>query len=294
MPRKPRLHVPGGFYHVILRGNGRQTIYFDTADRDQWECFLQRGLLRYKHRIHAYCWMTNHVHMAIQSGSEPLSEFMGFLASSYARFVNRKSGRLGHLFERRYRAILIQEDNYLKELIRYIHLNPLRANMVDNLSNYPWSSHHAYLQKSCPPWLTVDHLLALFGGRHKRACRRYARFMSEQQSERMLRLLRAGVSGDDRLLGDDGWTKTVLDKLDAQPVRKTLDELVRDACQRNDVTEAMLASRCRSRNHSTIRAEIALAATEQGVATVTDVARRFGRAHSGLSRTMSRLRDTGK
>ena len=85
MSRQPRLHLPGGFYHVILRGNGRQPIFFDNQDRDRWQEILQKALTRYRHRLHAYCWMTNHVHMAIQAGAEPLADFMRILASRYAK-----------------------------------------------------------------------------------------------------------------------------------------------------------------------------------------------------------------
>ena len=143
MPRRPRLHLHGGFYHVILRGNGRQAVFFDAEDHEQWQLILYQGLTRYRHRLHAYCWMTNHVHMAIQAGAEPLDGFMGFVASRYARILNRKTGRPGHLFERRYRAILVQQDTYLKELLRYIHLNPVRARMVE--TKVP-----AVTQKKCP------------------------------------------------------------------------------------------------------------------------------------------------
>jgi REP element-mobilizing transposase RayT len=147
--------VPGGLYHVILRGNGRQTIFFDADDRRRWESLIEEGVSRYAHRIHAYCWMTNHVHLAIQCHDIPLSKFMGFVASRYARSTNKKINRSGHLFERRHRAILVQADSYLKELIRYIHQNPLRAGMVDDLTDYQWSSHLAYLQGKQPNWLTL-------------------------------------------------------------------------------------------------------------------------------------------
>lgn len=100
VPRKPRLHVPGGFYHVIARGNDRQDIFLDDDDRLRWEQLLREGLDRHGHRIHAYCWMTNHVHVAIQAGKKPLARFMGSLLSRYAKEFNRKTGRSGHVFER--------------------------------------------------------------------------------------------------------------------------------------------------------------------------------------------------
>jgi hypothetical protein len=238
--------------------------------------------------------MTNHVHMAIQAGTDPLARFMAFLASNYARFVNRKTGRPGHLFERRYRAILVQQHSYLKELLRYIHMNPMRAHMVEDLADYPWSSHHAYLQEAGAPWLTVDCLLQLFGATLPAARHCYSQFIGQEQSAAMLGLLRQGAAEDDRLIGDDAWVKTVLGKQNSLGMKTTLDELVQGACQRHNVTESMLSSSSRKRAYSNIRAEIALAATEQRIASVTEVARRFGRAHSGLSRAMNRMRDSAK
>ena len=127
MPRKPRLHVPGGLYHVILRGNDRQAIYFSRADRRRWMRLLGEGIDRYRCRVHAYCWMTNHVHMAVQVSDVPLHRLMHWLAMTYSRQTNQRLGRTGHLFERRYRSKLVDADSYLLELVRYIHLNPVKA-----------------------------------------------------------------------------------------------------------------------------------------------------------------------
>jgi REP element-mobilizing transposase RayT len=294
MPRRPRIHLHGGFYHVILRGNGRQAIFLDNEDRDQWQDILREGLVRYRHRLHVYCWMTNHVHMVIQVGVDPLAGFMRFLASRYARFLNRKTQRPGHLFERRYRAILVQKDEYLIELLRYIHLNPVRATMVVDPADYQWSSHNAYLRLTHMDWLTVDHLAAVFGTGVQNARLAYINFMTDQPSDATLHLLRNGVPDDDRLLGDDEWVKSLLGNSNSIDRYRNLDDIVHDACQRHEVTEIMLASRSRSRRNSCVRAEIALAAVEHGCATVTEVAMRFGRAHSGLSRAMNRLRDKNK
>ena len=290
MPRRPRLHLPGGYYHVILRGNGRQAIFFDSKDRDQWQAFLQKALARYRHRLHAYCWMTNHVHMAIQAGVEPLADFMRVLASRYAKYFNRKCQRAGHLFERRYRAILVQRDEYLIELLRYIHLNPVRADIVSEPSEYPWSSHNAYLRLTGSNWLTVDTVAAMFSSRRSSARDAYAKFMAQLPSENVLKLLRQGCPLDERFLGDDRWVQSVLTESDAIDRHGSLEKIIDDACKKHNVTEAMLASQSRSRRHSRIRAEIAIAATERRCATVTEIAKRFGRAHSGLSRAMTRLR----
>lgn len=163
--------------------------------------------------------------------------------------------------------------------------------MVSKLSDYPWSSHNAYLGESCPDWLTRDQVLALFGAKENTARRRYAKFMNQTQPEQIIQLFRAGSNDDDRILGDDTWRKKILNCTAPNPKIDTLDELVQRVCERNNVTEADLITRSRQRKYAAIRAEIAIEATEFSIATVTAVAQCFGRSQPSLSRTMNRLRD---
>ena len=144
MARRLRLHVPGGFYHVTLRGNHRAPIFFRSADRDLWERFLADSLERFGARLHAYCWMTNHVHMVIQVSEFPLGRIILRTASAYARTVQLRLETTGHLFERRYHAVLVDADAYLLTLLRYIHLNPVNGGLTRDPDAYRWSSHHAY------------------------------------------------------------------------------------------------------------------------------------------------------
>ena len=122
MARKPRLHVPGGVYHVMLRGNGGQDIFFDAEDRSHLYLLIQQGVERYRHRIHGFCCMPNHLHLVIQVKEAPLSQIMQNLAFRYTRWINTKHTRSGHVFQGRYKAILVEADRYLLELVRYIHL----------------------------------------------------------------------------------------------------------------------------------------------------------------------------
>ncbi len=290
MARRPRLHIPGGFYHIILRGNGRQAIFFDADDRDRWEALLADGLHHYPHRVHAYCWMTNHVHLAVQAHAEPLSRFVAFVASRYARMTNRKNSRSGHLFERRYRAILVQADTHLLELVRYIHLNPVRAGIVPRPGEYRWSSHRAYLSANGPDWLTLDRVLSLLGPAVGKARLHYVRFMDAPADESLWQQLRTGRDDDPRILGDDDFARTA-DAQSARPARYgSLDDLIEDACQRHGVSERDLASHSRVRHHAQVRAEIGIAAVDGRVASLAEVARRFNRNSSGLCRGMNRLR----
>lgn len=294
MPRKPRLFVAGGFYHVIFRGNNRGDIFFTVSDRCAWETLLHKGLNRYGHRLHAYCWMTNHVHLLLQAGAVPMSNFLGTLSSSYARFVNARDDRVGHLFERRYRATLIQQDQYLLEVVRYIHLNPVRANIVKSLDDYRWTSHHAYTGRRRPPWVTTDFILNCFDERLNGARAAYRRFVQAEAAPSSLQGLEqlGKISpSDDQALGDDAWKAETLGSASSIRPARSLDELVEHVCKIYDVSEDQLRSPSRARRLSAIRAEIALAAADEGVATISEVARRFGRAHSGLSRTINRLRD---
>jgi REP element-mobilizing transposase RayT len=275
---------------VILRGNSRQAIFFDDDDRHRWESMLAEGLLRYGHRVHAYCWMTNHIHMALQCRTEPAANLMRFVASKYARSTNRKMNRSGHLFERRHSLILVQADSYLKSLVRYIHQNPLRAGMVHDLAAYRWSSHLAYLGHPRPSWLTVDWVLSAFGESAAIAHRRYGDFIQQRADETTLQLFRARASPDGRMLGSDAFIQAVAKECCKLPSPQSLDEIIASTCATYRITEQELASKSRARRNARIRAEIVSAAIETNAATLAALARRFNRSESVLCRSLSRLR----
>ena len=228
--------------------------------------------------------------MLVQVGDVPLSGFLGTVASTYARSINKRHNRVGHLFERRYRASLVQQDAYLLEIVRYIHLNPVRAHIVGSPDDYPWSSHHAYLGGTSPPWLATRIILKCFAPSLHQARAAYSRFVADGDTQLLTDVseqLDTLTPSDDQLIGDDNW-KAQADE--AGPTR-SLDELVAEVCDRFNVTKAQLQSKSRKRLYSAARAQITLAAVDEGVATMTEVARLFGRAHSGLSRAVNRLRD---
>ncbi|MCP4000509.1 MAG: transposase [Gammaproteobacteria bacterium] len=290
MSRKPRIHVDGGFYHVIFRGNARQDIFLVEADYAIWQSIIDRAIKEYGHRLHAYCWMTNHIHMAIQAGTKPLAKSMSFLASQYARRFNMRHGRSGHLFERRYRSILVQEEQYLKELTRYIHLNPVRARMVQSPGDHKWSSHNAYLGQKQARFLFTDYVLALFGSTLSRARHNYRLYMQETSNSTMLEQLRTGSAHDDRVLGNDSWLAQQPDRISVVRPSETLNELITRICGQHGVTESELAAKRGPHHFSSIRAEIALRASETGLASISEVARRFNRSQPSLSRSVQRLK----
>jgi REP element-mobilizing transposase RayT len=180
MARPLRIQYPGAFYHVINRGNSGEKIFKSDRDHAKFLEYLDTATERFAIRIHTYCLMTNHYHLLVETPQANLSQAIKWINVSYAAYFNRKRQRRGHLFQGRYKAILVDADTYLKHLSRYIHLNPLRANMVKQLEAYPWSSYRAFIGKiKKPAWLETEWLLSLFGKQPKRALRNYQEFVEE-------------------------------------------------------------------------------------------------------------------
>lgn len=180
MARPLRIEYPGAIYHVTARGNARAAIFLDDEDRqlflDVWaECVKRFGWL-----CHAYCLMDNHYHFLIETPHGNLSAGMRQLNGIYTQRFNRRHGRVGHVFQGRFKAILVEKESYLLELCRYVVLNPVRAGMVPDIAQYAWSSYPAMIGASpAPPWLYTDWLLSQFGNDRASARRRYAQFVSE-------------------------------------------------------------------------------------------------------------------
>ena len=138
MSRPLRVEYPGAFYHVINRGNNQEKIFKNDRDREKFLEYLEKANERFSIIIHTYCLMSNHFHLLVGTPDANLSQAMQWINVSYATYFNRKRGRAGHLFQGRFKAILIDADEYLKHLSRYIHLNPVRAKLVSGPSEYQW------------------------------------------------------------------------------------------------------------------------------------------------------------
>ena len=180
MARQPRIEYPGAFYHVITRGNQRQKTFRDDLDRGKYLEILAHLKEVNLFRIHAYVLMDNHVHLLLETGEYPLSRIMQRLGSGYTQYFNRRHKFVGHLFQGRYKAILCDKNNYLLELSRYLHLNPVRAKVVKDPGEYKWSSYGAYVQKKqCPPWMETAEVLQQFSGKGSEARKRYRKYVLE-------------------------------------------------------------------------------------------------------------------
>ena len=178
MARSLRIEYSGAYYHVINRGNGGEKVFAGTGDKKKFLEYLEKTVKRFSLIIHTYCLMTNHYHLLIETPQANLSVAIQWLNVSYAAYYNRKHRRRGHLFQGRYKAILIDADEYLGQLSRYIHLNPVRAGMVTAAERYPWSSYPAFIRKvKVPAWLETGWLLEYFGKKKKAAIRNYRNFV---------------------------------------------------------------------------------------------------------------------
>jgi len=168
MSRPLRISYPGAFYHVTSRGNERRPIFQTRRDFERFIGYFESATERYGARVHCFCLMTNHYHLLLETPRANLEAILHHLNTSYTNYFNKKRGRSGHLFQGRYKAILVEKDSYALELSRYIHLNPMRAQMVGDPSEYPWSSYLAYIGRERRwRWLCKDFILEQMDRSHR-------------------------------------------------------------------------------------------------------------------------------
>lgn len=180
MARPLRIEFSGAFYHVTSRGDRREPIFDDDEDRLMFLGILNEVVTRFNWMCHAYCLMTNHYHLVVETPDGNLSKGMRQLNGMYTQASNRRHGRTGHLFQGRFKGILVDKESYLLELARYVVLNPVRAGMVKHPGKFLWSSYRAMAGDTpVPGWLTTDTTLTLFGKRRATARRRYSEFVLE-------------------------------------------------------------------------------------------------------------------
>ncbi len=203
MARPHRIEFPGALYHILVRGNQKQEIFLDEQDR---RAYLQR-VQRYKEEtgfiLYAYVLMPNHVHLLIETTQKPLSKIMQGINLTYTQYFNRKYDKVGHVFQGRYKAFLCDRDEYLLSLIRYIHLNPVRANLVKEPRHYKWSSHNEYL-RGRKGVVDASKVLRLFSDKATRARARYEDFVNgaigEGRNESYYKPIEQQILGDEKFV----------------------------------------------------------------------------------------------
>ena len=274
----------------MIRGNAGQEIFYSDQDRYRFYLLIQEGISRFDYRVHAFCLMNNHVHLAIQVADISLSKIIQNLSFRYTRWVNKRLGRIGHLFQGRYKAVLVDKDNYLLQLVRYIHLNPLRVGLTkDPALPTLFSSHRAYCGCEILPWLTTEWILGQFGNNVKHARQKYAEFVLDGIALGHQKEFHQGER-DTRILGGDNFLEKVLD----QPLRlksslPTLQSVVKIVCKAYNHKVQELKAPGRSRRMAEARHLVGLIVVHLEIIPLTSVASFFGRDIATLSTGIRRL-----
>ncbi len=245
MARPLRLEFAGALYHITSRGNRQETIYLDDKDRASFFSVLDDVTHRFNWRIYAYCLMDNHYHLLVETPDGNLSRGMRQLNGVYTQRVNRRHGRTGHVFQGRYKSILVQKDNYLLELSRYIVLNPVRAGMVAEAGDWPWSSYRATAGEArAQRWLETGWLLSQFGAKRTRMLAAYVQFVREgiDCSSPLEGVQNQSFLGDDSFLLKLREIKNMqsldeIPKAQRRPVQKSLEQF-RQAFPQRDAAMA--------------------------------------------------------
>jgi REP element-mobilizing transposase RayT len=276
MSRPLRLELAGGLYHVTARGDRREDIYFTQDDRLAWLELFTQVCQRFNWVCHAYCQMTNHYHLVVETPEANLSQGMRQLNGVYTQTVNRSHRRVGHVFQGRYTGILVEKDRYLLELARYVVLNPVRARMVKNAGHWPWSSYRAMIGDAPkPPWLQTDWILGQFSPQRTRAIEQYRRFV---QAGRNAPRLWDGNLKNQIYLGSDAFVTRLQKKIEDQ---KHLSEIPR--AQRRPVAKPLADY---AKHHATNPRRAMVQAYQTGDYSLQEIATYFGVHYATVSRVV--------
>lgn len=210
MGRPLRIEFPGAFYHVTSRGNEQKDIFKSEADREKFLAYLGSAAERYGAVFHAWCLMTNHYHLMIETPEGNLSRIMKHINNSYTNYYNIKRKRAGHLLQGRYKAILIEADAYAAELSRYIHLNPVKAKMVPSPEEYKWSSYRFYAEGNGPSWLSTGFVLGYFGTEQGEQRRSYRTYVMEAVGKKCPDPLAGSIAST--ILGSDDFVRDIRER----------------------------------------------------------------------------------
>ncbi len=320
MPRQARLDAPGALHHVIVRGIERRPIVQTDEDREDFVARLGLAVRKTGTAIYAWALLDNHAHLLMRSGRIGLPSFMRKWLTGYAIRYNHRHRRHGHLFQNRYKSILCEEDVYFRELVRYIHLNPLRARRVgslEDLERYPWCGHRVLLGKSKSDWQDTGYVLEWFGPRTREARRAYRQYVVDGAAlgrrpelvggglirslggwsqVRSGRMHRAHGRGDERILGSGEFVDRVIaeatERVQAQLLQdrrlREAQQLIAARCKRVEVNLVELRGGSRRAPVAHLRAELAQHLVRDLGLPLAEAARQLGVSTSGIVRALAR------
>jgi len=320
MPRQARLDAPGTLHHVILRGLERGHIVQDEADRTEFLTRLGDGVIATGTRIYAWAILPNHAHLLLRSGPAGLPQFMRRFLTGYAIAFNRHHGRHGHLFQNRYKSIVCEEDVYFRELVRYIHLNPLRAKLVADLpalEGYPWSGHATLVGRNPCTWQEREYVLAWFGATLGAGIRAYRAYVEEGIAQgrrpelvggglvrslggwaevQAVRRLRQPALADPRILGTGSFVEQMIQAGDERlrVIHRMEDRqrqarvAIAEACRQAGASLEELRFGSRRRPLPALRVKLAIRMVEEWGLSLADAARELGVSTSGIAKAVGR------
>lgn len=320
MPRQARIDGAGTLHHIICRGIERKEIFTDDLDRDDFVSRMETILVQTSTRCFAWALIPNPFHLLLQTGSVPIATIMRRLLTGYATKFNRRHGRHGHLFQNRYKSILCQEETYLLELVRYIHLNPLRAGIVSSLEElrgYKYCGHSHLLARNIDYWLAVDQILTRFGKSLKASRKSYEAFVADGAGQgRRSELIGGGLfrsaggwraimsaqsagivlKSDERILGDSDFVERILETADENMERGMryrqqgvdLEKLAKIVAEALNVEPVELEAQGRQPSRVEARSLFCYWAVRELGSTATLLAKRFNLTQPAISLAVGR------
>lgn len=318
MPRQARLDAPGALHHVIVRGIEQKEIVRDNKDRDDFVSRMGKVATSTHTEIYAWALIDNHAHILLRSGAVGLSAFMRRFLSGYASYFNRQHNRHGHLFQNRYKSIICEEETYFLELVRYIHLNPLRIGQVEDyakLAYYNYGGHAVIMGQEKHPWMNRDYVLAYFGQTEAVALKAYSEFVklgieeghrpdlvggglirSQGGWENVKEMRRQGKreKSDERILGSSPFVDSLLNEsnqfrksqLSTLPNPVKIDELIKKVCKDENISVEALVSGNRRRQISAVRSQLAKTLVEEMGLTLTATGQYLGVSPSAIAKSI--------
>lgn len=324
MPRQARLDAPGTLHHIIVRGIEKRRIVDDRWDRDKFVSRMGQVAYDTKTVIYAWALMTNHAHILLRSGEHGVSRFMRRFLTGYAITYNHRHKRYGHLFQNRYKSIVCDEDAYFRELVRYLHLNPIRAKAVKSMSEldrYRWCGHSVLMGNIKNEWQDRDYVLSWFGEKEGEARRAYRHYVEEGVGQgRRPELVGGGLIRslggwsqvlsmrrhsevlltDERILGSGDFVNNIMREADhraryqveGSKVREKAEMFIENVCKKENINTKELRMGAKRGRIGQIRSQIAQHLVEDYGIPLAEVARKLGVTTSAISKVMNRIAKT--
>ena len=316
MPRAARLDIPGVLQHIMARGIEKREIFRDRNDRHAFLERLSEIIIEGQAKLYAWALMPNHFHLLLRPQVASMVDIMRRLMTGYSVWHNRRHKRSGHLFQNRYKSIVVEEERYFLELVRYIHLNPIRGRLLTELSQLdtnPYTGHAVILGKQRYACQDVDWVLGWFGNQVGKARRKYRAFVKAGFQQGVREELRGGglirssggrekfaarpkeerEMGDERILGDGSFVECTLKKCQKRQPRKTasVERILTEVCRKSRISQALILSGSRVRPVSTARRLFLLRAYEEAGASYARLGRICGLAHTSVKQAIEKARE---